>query len=281
VAHVLERLQQGGVADAVLNLHHLPATITSRIGDGAALGVRVRYSWETTVLGSAGGPARAAPIVGKSPFLVVNGDTLAQVDLPALTEAHVQSGALVTLAVAPNRDPQKYRGVAVDENGAVTGFVEKGDARPSWHFVGVQVVDRRALDGVSVSTPSETTRALYPALLAAAPGSIRAVAASGPFFDIGTPADYLATCRTFARANAYSGAGVVDSVLWDDVVVEPGASLTRCIVTDGVRIPAGASWTDRTIRLATGGPLEPTETRVGELAVGPIEPHVTQVVGVR
>jgi len=91
---ILEWLRDAGVTSAVLNLHHLPHTLTSRIGDGTALRLPVRYSWETTVLGSAGGPKRAAPLVGEPTFLVVNGDTLCSVDLDGLLASHRRSGAL-------------------------------------------------------------------------------------------------------------------------------------------------------------------------------------------
>ena len=46
---ILRTLRDGGVTDAVLNLHWLPHTLAGRIGDGADLGMRVRYSWETPV----------------------------------------------------------------------------------------------------------------------------------------------------------------------------------------------------------------------------------------
>ena len=46
VQRILRWLAGHGVRDAVLNLHHLPHTITRIIGDGTADGVRVRYSWE-------------------------------------------------------------------------------------------------------------------------------------------------------------------------------------------------------------------------------------------
>src|SRR5215213_8585523 len=78
---ILRSLAACGVTDAVLNLHHLPHTLTSPIGDGTDIGVRVRYSWEVPVLGSAGGPKRALPLIGRSPFLIVNGDTLTDVNL--------------------------------------------------------------------------------------------------------------------------------------------------------------------------------------------------------
>ena len=46
--------------------------------------MRVRYSWEMPVLGSAGGGRRRRAAAGSldSTFLIVNGDTLTDVDLP-------------------------------------------------------------------------------------------------------------------------------------------------------------------------------------------------------
>src|SRR5688572_14627239 len=84
VRRILRWLAAAGVEDAVLNLHHLPHTLTAVVGDGSDLGVRVRYSWETPVLGSAGGPKRALPLLGASRFLLVNGDTLTNVDVAAV-----------------------------------------------------------------------------------------------------------------------------------------------------------------------------------------------------
>ena len=52
-----------GVRDLVLNLHHKPESIAAVVGDGADLGARVRYSWESPVLGSAGGPRHALPLL--------------------------------------------------------------------------------------------------------------------------------------------------------------------------------------------------------------------------
>ena len=52
-----------GVADLVLNLHHRPETITASVGDGSDMSARVRYSWEQPLLGSAGGPRHALPLL--------------------------------------------------------------------------------------------------------------------------------------------------------------------------------------------------------------------------
>ena len=79
VRRIVRWLAANGVTDVVLNLHYLPATLTAVVGDGSDLGARVRYSWEQPqVLGSAGGPRQALPILGADAFLIVNGDTLSE-----------------------------------------------------------------------------------------------------------------------------------------------------------------------------------------------------------
>ena len=282
VQRILRWLAGHGVTDAVLNLHHLPHTITAIVGNGAAEGVRVRYSWEVPVLGSAGGPRRALPLLGTSPFLIVNGDTLTNVDVGALVGAHAASGALVTMAVMPNPDPAKYSGLAVDAAGVFTGVVPRGSAERSYHFIGVQVAEAEAFAALPDNRPFESIRQLYPSLLAARAGSVRTFAASADFFDIGTPTDYLSTCLQIGTRDSGLGIRSGESripnpesrleacVVWDDVEVDVNVRLRRCILTDGVRVPAGSSWENMTIRVAHGELME-SERLVGELAVGPID----------
>ena len=63
VARILRKLSAAGVRDVVLNLHHRPETMAAAVGEGRDLGVAVRYSWEHPILGSAGGPRRALPLL--------------------------------------------------------------------------------------------------------------------------------------------------------------------------------------------------------------------------
>ena len=272
VGHIIDRLKAAGVSDVVLNLHYLPHTITGQVGDGAHYGVRVRYSWESAVLGSAGGPRRAAPLMDAATFFVVNGDTLWDVDLERLLDEHRRSDALVTLAVMPNREPHKYGGLATTPDGAMTGIVKRGDISPSQHFVGVQVVEAAAFRDVPPDVPWESVATLYPSLIAARAGSVRTCTIATGFHDIGTPRDYLDTCLRLAALPPVGNVrdDVVDCVLWDAVSVGTGASLTRCIVTDGVTVPAGSTWTDQILRRVDAAPLAPGESRVGAVAVSPI-----------
>jgi NDP-sugar pyrophosphorylase family protein len=275
---ILRTLRSSGITDAVLNLHHLPHTLTSRIGDGASLGLRVRYSWETPVLGSGGGPRHALPLLGPgSTFLIVNGDTLASVDVGALVDAHRRSGALITMAVVPNAAPHKYGGVLAEADGAVTGFVARGARDSSYHFVGVQVAEAEAFASLPDGVPHETVGGLYPELIRARRGAVHAHLSASEFFDIGTPADYLDTALLIAkregrppdrgaRVRIAPDARLEDTILWDDVEVGEGAFLRQCVVTDGACVPAGTSWIGVSIRRAEGE-LAPNERRVEDLAI--------------
>jgi mannose-1-phosphate guanylyltransferase len=278
---ILRWLAGEGVTDAVLNLHHLPHTLTERIGDGSDLGMRVRYSWELPVLGSAGGPRRAVPLLGAPVFLIVNGDTLTNVDVNALVAAHQRSGALVTMAVVPNTEPQKYGGVVMDADGTVRGFARRGSTETSFHYVGVQAARAETFMDLADGLPAESVGALYPSLIAARPGSVRAHLTSAEFFDIGTPGDYLRTSLLLAdrerlanqligaNARIDAGARLESSVVWDDVEVGAGAVIRDSVITDGARVPADTSWIGVTIR-AANGELAPGERRIGELAIAPL-----------
>jgi mannose-1-phosphate guanylyltransferase len=267
VSRILRYVARYDVRDCVLNLHHLPDTITARIGDGTDLDVRVRYSWESpAVLGSAGGPRKALPLVGDADFFIVNGDTLCEVDLVKLAAQHTETQALVTMAVIENRWPERYGGVVTDSRGVVYGFVPRGSPAAKYHFVGVQIAHPSVFAQLPADEPAETVGGLYPRLIASKPGSIRAFLADVDFWEVGTPADYLAAALSIGRRegapSAQIGRGarvdptarITDSVVWEDVDIAAGATLERCVVADAVRIPAGRAFRNCAI-IQSGGDL--------------------------
>jgi len=264
IVRVLEWLRREGVDDVVVNLHHRPASITGLVGDGTLLGLRVRYSWEREVLGSAGGPARALALWPghDGPCLIVNGDTLTDFSLAPLLAAHTAAradGARATMAVVRNTRPDHYNGLRLDSAGRVLAFVPKGHTEETWHFVGVQVVESRVFAGVPADTPMETVSGLYRDLVQQQPGAIRAWRVDAPFIDVGTPDDYLtASLRIAADEGDASGvileapwvarsqraiveptARLRDCVIWPDATIDANVSLERCVVVSGARVPEG------------------------------------------
>lgn len=256
IRHQVRWLAAAGVRHVIVNLHHLPATVTAALGHGEDLGVTVRYSWEPQVLGSAGGPRQAFDLIDAERLIVVNGDTLTDLDLPAVVAEHARAQPLVTMAATPAPRPG-YNALLVSEAGSLTGVARAGQvpssgatAQYAVHFMGVQIVERRAFVDVPRGVPSETVKWLYPQLLAGDAASVRVWRRAAAFHDVGTPAEYLRTAQTVAAQlgrplDCGSGghidpsAEVLRSVLWDGVRVGAGASLTDCVLGDGVVVPPG------------------------------------------
>lgn len=265
IARILDRLQEAGIRRVVINLHAHADSITAIVGDGRPWNLDVRYSWEPAILGSGGGPARALPLLAHDRFLVMNGDTLTDVDLRELASTHLTSGAQATLAVTA-ADLTRYNALVSSATGFLEGRVLRGDPvpaqRPLWHFLGVQAVDASLFSGISTHRPSEVLTDLYLPRALQGPGSIRLWPTQTSFHDIGTPADYLDTSLAVghsggrrlvqgARCHIEADATLTDCVLWDDVRVGAGAALSRCIVTSGVHVPPGMRY-DRQVLTPDG-----------------------------
>lgn len=281
VRRILRWLCDHGVQSVILNLHHRPETITAAVGDGSDLGLTVRYSWEPRILGSAGGPRRALGLVDETRLWIVNGDTLTDVDLVAMERSHQASGALVTMALVPNPAPRRYGGVPVDADGCILGFSRPGQDPSAGHFVGVQLVERAAFEGLADGVPAESVGAAYPVLIAVNPRAIRAFTSHASFRDVGTPASYWSTslsvagpggALTGARAHVAPTASLERTILWDDVVVEDDVALRECVVADGVRVPRGLRMERVALVRASDVPVDERGPRDGGLVIEPLGP---------
>ena len=126
--HVLHRLVEAGVTEAIINLHHLGGQIPPFLEEHHHFGLqRVAYSQEPALLDTGGGLKQAAWFFDDgNPFLVHNADVLSDIDLGALLVAHQRSQALATLAVM---DRPTDRPLYFDANGRLVGrcTFEKGD----------------------------------------------------------------------------------------------------------------------------------------------------------
>jgi len=107
IVYHLEALARAGLRDIVINLAWQGAKIRAALGDGGAFGVRIAYSDEGEVAyETGGGIARALPLLGPAPFVVVNGDVWTDFDFRQLA---IDKGADAHLVLVPN-PPQHPRG---------------------------------------------------------------------------------------------------------------------------------------------------------------------------
>ncbi len=196
VEHVIEELARQGAGRFVLSVGAMAQQVRAQLGDGARLGVRVGYAQEDTPLGTGGAVRRALPLLGER-FLVVNGDTLLEVDLAALLRAHSAAGCPLTLCAAWAEDRSRYGALQL-RGERVAGFEEKRPgAGPGWINGGVCVMERGFLDGAP-DGPFSLERHWLPQRLA----QIAAFRARGFFVDMGT---HEALAGLEASLGAYLG----------------------------------------------------------------------------
>jgi NDP-sugar pyrophosphorylase family protein len=144
-----------GIRDIVINLHHHGDLIRDELGDGGALGARIRYSEESTILGTGGGLKHALALLDPdgddAPFVSMNGKLIFDLDLGALlAQVADDPTALGTMVVRRVPDARDWGAVAVttgDGMPRVTDVLADGEHM----FCGVHVtrpsVVRRLPDG--------------------------------------------------------------------------------------------------------------------------------------
>jgi mannose-1-phosphate guanylyltransferase len=125
--HITRLLARHGFDDVICNLHYFPDQIERRFGDGSAWGVRLSYSHEQELLGTAGGVSNVREHFGDETFLIISGDALTDIDLTALWEAHRAKGGIATLSLKRVDDPSQIGVVIMGEDGRIQGFQEKPD----------------------------------------------------------------------------------------------------------------------------------------------------------
>jgi MurNAc alpha-1-phosphate uridylyltransferase len=111
--HVLDKLGDAGVAEAVVNVHYLPDQIIDHVA--TRMRPRVIISDERDqVLGTGGGVVKALPLLGDAPFFHVNADTMwidgVRPNLARLAEAFEPSRMDILLLMAPTTSSIGYSG---------------------------------------------------------------------------------------------------------------------------------------------------------------------------
>lgn len=185
---LLERWIAQGVHRFVLSVGYKAEVIRAHFGTRYR-DAEVAYAVETSPLGTGGGMLlAAAQVAGDGPFLVLNGDTLLDVELRPISELHAKRGADVTIALIRNSQEGRYSGVQMDAQGRITGFgVERANSANG----GVYLFNRSALRdlGATPGKPMSLEQDLLPSLILRG-ARVCGMESAGGFIDIGVPEDY-------------------------------------------------------------------------------------------
>ena len=157
-----------GVTELCINTHYLAERIRAVMGDGKDFGLRIHWSYEEELLGTAGALRNFRALLEDAPFLVLYGDNYMDYDLEAFAAFHRAKGGIGTVALY-EKDDVSHSGIAVlDEAGRITRFVEKptpAEAVSRLVNCGLYVLEPEVFDYIGDGAP-DFGKDVFPALLA-------------------------------------------------------------------------------------------------------------------
>jgi mannose-1-phosphate guanylyltransferase len=187
---MLEWLSEHGIDDVIMSCGFLATSVRNVLGDGSALGIRLRFIEEPEARGTAGAVKLAEPMLDER-FLMLNGDVLTDIDLTEQIAQHEATGARATLALVPVSDPTAYGLVILEEDRSVREFVEKPSSdsvESNLISAGAYVLERDVLDLVAPDRNVSIEREVWPLLIGE---GLYGYPSKSYWLDIGTPARYL------------------------------------------------------------------------------------------
>lgn len=273
----LRNLKEHGAAHVILACSQGMREIEDHFGDGAALGVRMDYSYEDKPLGSGRAVKEAAREHGATGTLVVcNGDIVTNVDLTAMIARHRETGATLSMSLARVPDPWTYGVAEVDDDLRIRSFVEKpAQGREPSNLVNAgtwlwepEMLDRIPDDDTAVRD-GFSERVLFPGVIA---DGLRVQGFEEELWvDVGSPERYLLATRLILERMAAEGEQDFGR---EHAEVGPGAILDGLVaLAPGARVGAdarivGPSVIGRDAVIGAGSVIEASvlweEARTGE-----------------
>ena len=128
----IECLRNQGYQDLIITVSYLAHVIQDYFGDGSKFGVKISYYLEEKPLGNAGALFELKDILDDD-FLLLNADSVFDVDFKRFEEFHRKHGGLATLFTHPNSHPYDSGLVFCNDDFRVTKWLSKEDERPRWY----------------------------------------------------------------------------------------------------------------------------------------------------
>jgi mannose-1-phosphate guanylyltransferase len=293
VGYMIEWLRDHGVDDVILSCGFMADGVRAVLGDGAELGVRLRYVEEPKPLGTAGALRFAEDLLDER-FFMLNGDVLTDIDLTAQLAQHERTGARATLALIAVEDPSAYGLVRLAADHSVTAFLEKpGAGEKPAAAAGINLINAGAYilerDVLDVFPPAGTNasieREVFPVLVGE---GLFGFAADGYWLDIGTPERYLQA--TFDILDGIVRTAIGERLAESERAITGGAQVQGRVVAPallgrGCRIASGAIVGGRTVlgagvEVGEGAQIE-TSVVLDDTRIGPRTTIRNSIIGAR
>jgi len=164
--HNVRLLERYGVREIAINTHHGGDAIVRHFGAGSAFGVKITYSNEEVLRGTAGALLPLRSFLS-SPFIVLYGDSLTTCDIGALMAFHRAKSGIATLAVYHRENATAGGIVSMTSDRRIDRFVEKpreDQVFSQWVNAGIMVCEPAILDAIPAA-PSDFGRDILPNLI--------------------------------------------------------------------------------------------------------------------
>ena len=124
--HTINNLKRAGVTEIGINLHYLGDKIKNYFGDGKKFGVSIKYIYEDTPTGTAGGVKIFEDFLKNSgSFFVVYGDILTNQSFKDFAKFHTEKKATASIVVHKRKRSNSI--VIVNQDNLVLKFIERPD----------------------------------------------------------------------------------------------------------------------------------------------------------
>lgn len=250
IHHIVKHLANQGFDEIVTAVGHMQEQITSYLGSGRRYGVKITHVSEGKKAFGTAGSVKLAEKLLDEPFLVIQGDTVTNVNLANFVERHRESGAVASIGVKEVEDPSIYGVLVLRSDSSVKEFIEKpiGKAPSKLISTGIYFLEPGVLDYIPEKKLYDFARNLFPALLART-ASLFGFQLEGFWIDAGDKEGYLqanswylrnmsrsisaeSTVKGEVRGNVYVGR---------NVMIDSGSTVANpSIIDEGVSVGRGA-----------------------------------------
>ena len=193
IGYALNLLRFHNIRDVIINTHHLGGILREELGEGEKWGLNLSFSEEDEILGTGGALRKMKHELQDGTFILLNSDSIIDLDLDAVLATHRKSGNLVTLVLRKDPHQKSFGEIEVDQERRVRRIVGSGDFEgelESYMFTGVHIIEPALLDHIPSETFSCIIRGAYTHALLN-DEKIGAHIMDGFFADAGTPERYL------------------------------------------------------------------------------------------
>lgn len=201
----IECLCNQGLKDIILTISYMADAIIDYFGDGSRFGVHIDYFIENEPLGNAGALFYLKDKLTED-FLLLNADSIFNVDLKRFLDFHRRKGGLATIFAHPNDHPYDSGLIIANEDKSVDKWLAKEEPRPEFYR-------NRVNAGIHIISPKLLENSIKLSKIDLDSNILKPLAGTGKMFcydspeyvkDMGTPDRFESVTRDFISGRVFA-----------------------------------------------------------------------------